>query len=303
MRASTISSAARAPSPAPLAALSPEFVLQPTPDTSFDAARWAAMRYFNLFRLIIAAAFLTAGRMLELGQQAPTLVHRRGGSLPAGGAPARLSGRRTPFGPGPAGYPASAGRCDRTDDPDVSSGGYRSGIPLLMLVVLAGAGLAAEGRMVLFYAALATVRGPRAESAVRLIGGARTDFFSVGLLCIGSLPWRRWRACWLCAKPTNGSRSSAARTCSASRRSMSRSSRHARRRGGALGADPGAPVQPSCHGAAGAWFAEGEPLFRPPSGREPGGVDFADPHQCRVELRKQDPAVSRWEPSTTPAMC
>ena len=62
-----------APSPAPLAALSPEFVLQPTPDTSFDAARWAAMRYFNLFRLIIAAAFLTAGRMLELGQQAPTL--------------------------------------------------------------------------------------------------------------------------------------------------------------------------------------------------------------------------------------
>ncbi|MCC0017445.1 MAG: hypothetical protein H6878_14360, partial [Rhodobiaceae bacterium] len=53
--------------------MSPEFVLQPTPDTSFDAARWAAMRYFNLFRLIIAAAFLTAGRMLELGQQAPTL--------------------------------------------------------------------------------------------------------------------------------------------------------------------------------------------------------------------------------------
>ena len=38
-----------------------------------------------------------------------------------------------------------------------SSGGYRSGIPLLMLVVLAGAGLVAEGRMVLFYAALATV--------------------------------------------------------------------------------------------------------------------------------------------------
>ncbi|MDP1142873.1 hypothetical protein, partial [Klebsiella pneumoniae] len=37
------------------------------------------------------------------------------------------------------------------------SGGYRSGMPALMMVMLAGAGLIVQGRMVLFAAAIATI--------------------------------------------------------------------------------------------------------------------------------------------------
>lgn len=157
---------------------------QVQPDTSFDAARGTALRYFNLFRLVIAAGFLTAGRMIELGQQAPTLFL----AVAAGYLVAVLV----------LGFPDAVRRfgMNRLLTMQVvidvvvltlfmwTSGGYRSGIPLLMLVVLAGAGLVAEGRMVLFFAALATV-AVLAESALRLLSEGTADFFSVGLLCIG----------------------------------------------------------------------------------------------------------------------
>ena len=159
-------------------------MLTANPDTSFDAARWAAMRYFNLFRLVIAAVFLTVGRALDLGQQAPTLFIATAGAYLL--AVLLL------------GFPDAGRRLGMSRLLTIqvlidvaaltmfmwASGGYRSGIPLLMLVVLAGAGLVAEGRMVLFYAALATV-AVLAESGLRLFRDGSADFFSVGLLCIG----------------------------------------------------------------------------------------------------------------------
>ena len=65
-------------------------------------------------------------------------------------------------------------------------GGLRSGIGAMLLVVLAGAGLVGQGRLVLFYAAMATLsvlleqsyRAFRADFEV-------VDFFQAGLFCAG----------------------------------------------------------------------------------------------------------------------
>src|SRR5690606_26044449 len=66
-----------------------------------------------------------------------------------------------------------------------TSGGYRSGLPVLMLVAVAGAGLVGEGRMVLFYAAAATL-AVLVENGWRLVDGRlAVDFFAVGVVCIG----------------------------------------------------------------------------------------------------------------------
>ena len=66
-----------------------------------------------------------------------------------------------------------------------SSGGYRSGIPILILIALAGAGLVGEGRMVLFYAAYATVAVLLENIFGTLWGRPTVDFFTVGITCIG----------------------------------------------------------------------------------------------------------------------
>ncbi len=67
-----------------------------------------------------------------------------------------------------------------------ASGGAKSGIAMMMLVVLAGAGLVGQGRMVLFYAALATL-ALLLEQSYRVLEyqGAVEDFFRTGLTSIG----------------------------------------------------------------------------------------------------------------------
>ena len=67
-----------------------------------------------------------------------------------------------------------------------TSGGMRSGLGGLLLVTLAGAGIVGEGRLVLFYAALAAL-AVLAEQTVRgLLGGVdQSDFFQAGLLSAG----------------------------------------------------------------------------------------------------------------------
>jgi two-component system sensor histidine kinase PilS (NtrC family) len=65
------------------------------------------------------------------------------------------------------------------------SGGYRSGMPVLMMVMLAGAGLIGEGRMVMFSAALATL-AVLVENASRFVGGGQSvEFLQVGIFCAG----------------------------------------------------------------------------------------------------------------------
>ena len=151
----------------------------------FDQTRWASLRFFNLFRLVVAGGFLVAGDLLDLGQFAPSIFRIT--------AAAYLGA--TLF----LGFPDAARRfgLNRLVALQVvidivalslflwSSGGYRSGIPILILVVLAGAGLVAAGRMVLFFAAFATV-AVLGENAWRyMYSEGAGDFFAVGLLCVG----------------------------------------------------------------------------------------------------------------------
>jgi len=150
-----------------------------------DSSRWVPLRYLNFFRLVMAGLFLVAGRDLNLGADAPGLFF----AVVLGYLGAVLT----------LGFPDAVRRIglDRVITLQVvadifalsvimwSSGGYRSGMPVLMMVILAGAGLVAEGRMVLFFAALATV-AVLAENAWRFFtGGTPADFLQVGIVCLG----------------------------------------------------------------------------------------------------------------------
>ncbi|MDZ4252786.1 MAG: ATP-binding protein [Sulfuritalea sp.] len=66
-----------------------------------------------------------------------------------------------------------------------ASGGQKSGIAVLLLVVVAGAGLVGQGRMTLFYAALASVAMLLEESWRALTREADpADFVRTGIICI-----------------------------------------------------------------------------------------------------------------------
>ncbi|MCB1917757.1 MAG: HAMP domain-containing histidine kinase [Rhodocyclaceae bacterium] len=151
----------------------------------FDQTRWKSLRYFNLFRLVIAGGFLVAGPTLELGAFAPAVFRVAAGVYLA----ATLL----------LGFPDAARRLGLNRLVAIqtlidivvlslflwSSGGYGSGIPILMLVVLAAAGLIAAGRLVLFFAALTSV-AVLGENAWRyLYSTGAAEFFAVGLLCVG----------------------------------------------------------------------------------------------------------------------
>ncbi len=65
-------------------------------------------------------------------------------------------------------------------------GGIRAGLAAMLLVTLAGAGLVGQGRLVLFYAATATLAVLLEHSVRALIGEADiSDFFQAGLLSAG----------------------------------------------------------------------------------------------------------------------
>jgi len=159
--------------------------MRATAADGFDATRWVPLRYLNFFRLIIAGFFLVAGLELNLGSDAPKVFN--GAALAYIGAVLAL------------GFPDAARRfgIDRLISLQViidivlltlimwASGGYRSGMPVLMMVILAGAGLVAQGRMVLFYAALATVAVLTENVWRSFSGGTPGEFLQVGIVCIG----------------------------------------------------------------------------------------------------------------------
>jgi two-component system sensor histidine kinase PilS (NtrC family) len=151
----------------------------------FDQARRASLRYFNLFRLILAGLFVVAGQELNLGGEAPRIFL----AVSAGYLGAVLL----------LGFPDAVRRIgfDRIANLqgviDIcalallmwTSGGYRSGLLVLMMAVLAGSGLVSRERTVLFHAALATVL-VLSENTWRFVsGGAPGDFFQVGMACAG----------------------------------------------------------------------------------------------------------------------
>ncbi|MCL4758865.1 MAG: HAMP domain-containing histidine kinase [Rhodocyclaceae bacterium] len=150
-----------------------------------DPAQLRLQRYFNVFRLIVAGIFLVLGRELNLGDEAPRVF--------VGATVAYLACVLA------LGFPDAIRRFgfDRLISIQVVvdvtvlalimsvSGGFRSGMPVMMLVYLAAAGLVAEGRMVLFFAAFATV-AVLFENAMRsYVQTNPAEFVQVGITCIG----------------------------------------------------------------------------------------------------------------------
>ncbi len=150
-----------------------------------ESSRLAPQRYFNLFRLVIAGVFLVVGGQLGLGAEAPRLF--------AGVTVAYLLVVLALGFPDAARYFGLERLITLQVVIDIIvlaaimwvSGGYRSAIPVMMMVYLAGAGLVAEGRMVLFFAALATV-AVLIENFWRTFSGIEAaEFHQVAISCVG----------------------------------------------------------------------------------------------------------------------
>lgn len=164
------------------------------PSTPYTAGRpvsvWTSLHYFNIYRLIVASVFLLAvfiyPRSSGLGSDHLRLFIWSAAAywLLAVFFYAALKKLRMGF--------------NRLLSLQVmgdilaitvmmfASGGSRSGLAVMLLVVLAGAGLVGQGRLTLFYAALATV-AVLFEQAWRVVhlNADPTDFVQTGILCIG----------------------------------------------------------------------------------------------------------------------
>jgi two-component system sensor histidine kinase PilS (NtrC family) len=149
-----------------------------------EPSRRQALRYLNLFRLIAAGVFLVVGTELNLGRDWPQ-VYGVTAAVYAGlilllgfpDAENRISFRR---------LVAIQGIVDVMVLSVImwASGGFLSGISRLMMIMLAGFGLVAEGPMVLFMAAFATVMVLSENSWRAFVGDDAGEFFQVGLDCI-----------------------------------------------------------------------------------------------------------------------
>lgn len=160
--------------------------LEIAPNESF----WRSLRFFSYYRLIVAGVFLGAIELsdgaLNIGAQDPRLFYWTCAVyLAAATLNILLQGQwRHAFNL----------QLTLQVVADIffltlllyASGGAKSGMAMMMLVVLVGAALVGQGRMVLFYAALATV-SLLLEQTYRVLAhhGEISDFFRTGLTSIG----------------------------------------------------------------------------------------------------------------------
>lgn len=151
---------------------------------------WRSLRYFSLYRLIVAAVFLIAATLIgglpNLGSENPRLFQWTSFAYLVVAAVFlfALVRARSAFNWHLSAQVAS----------DVvmltllmyASGGSKSGIAVMLLVVLAGAGLVGQGRLTLFYASIATV-AVLFEQTYRILnhGDDLAGFFGTGLVCTG----------------------------------------------------------------------------------------------------------------------
>lgn len=163
---------------------------QPVPSGAQNESLWRSLKYFSYYRLIVAGVFLAtiivSRGTLAVGAQDPKLFFWICLAYLAAAVGCLLLLRqwRQAFGL----------QLTLQVTIDIlfltlllfASGGAKSGIAMMMLVVLAGAGLVGQGRMVLFYAALATL-ALLFEQAYRVLEyqGDVGDFFRTGLTSIG----------------------------------------------------------------------------------------------------------------------
>jgi len=150
---------------------------------------WRSLRFFSMYRLSIALLFLAAamlfGDSVSLGTQNPQLFERVAivYLVLAVGFLAVSLGR-------PRGFNLQLSVQVAMDIAALTlmmfaSGGQKSGIAILLLVVVAGAGLVGQGRMTLFYAALASVAMLLEESWRALtVDADPADFVRTGIISI-----------------------------------------------------------------------------------------------------------------------
>ncbi len=163
-------------------------------DTLYTAGRpvsvWASLHYFNIYRLIVASVFMLAGafypRTSGLGSQNLRLFVWA--SLAYWLLAIVFYGALKKF---RRGFNTLLTLQVSVDILAITlmmyaSGGEKSGLAVMLLVVLAGAGLVGQGRLTLFFAALATVAVLLEQGARILESGADVaDFVQTGILCIG----------------------------------------------------------------------------------------------------------------------
>lgn len=156
------------------------------PSGESSHARAVSIRYFNLYRIVVASAFAIFGGVFSFGQKAPEVflvtliaywVMAFSFFLLHAGSPhygERTLGLQTAL--------------------DIimlalfmyASGGFRSGMPFLMMTSIAGAGLVGQGRMVLGAASLATM-AVLADQLYRALSGndSQVDFSQAAIICVG----------------------------------------------------------------------------------------------------------------------
>jgi two-component system sensor histidine kinase PilS (NtrC family) len=158
-------------------------------DFDADDSFWRSLRFFTIYRLSIAALFLVAalafGDTISLGTQDARLFGRVAAIyllLSVGFLVVLL--RR------PRRFNLQLSVQVAVDVAALTlmmfaSGGQKSGIAMLLLVVVAGAALVGQGRMTLFYAALASVAMLLEESWRALaLEADPADFVRTGIICI-----------------------------------------------------------------------------------------------------------------------
>lgn len=165
--------------------LAPELAREPDAIESY----WRSLWFFSIYRLAIAILFLAAalilGDTISLGTQDARLFGRTAALylLAAIGFLVTLLLR-------PRFFNLQLSIQVATDILALTvmmfaSGGQKSGIAVLLLVVVAGAGLVGQGRMTLFYAALASVAMLLEESWRALTREADpADFVRTGMICV-----------------------------------------------------------------------------------------------------------------------
>jgi len=158
-------------------------------DTDAIESFWRSLRFFSIYRLSIALLFLVAalvfGDTVSLGTQDARLFGRVAGAylLLAVGFVAVLLRR-------PRRFNLQLSVQVVVDVVALTlmmfaSGGQKSGIAILLLVVVAGAALVGQGRMTLFYAALASVAMLLEESWRALtVEADPADFVRTGIISI-----------------------------------------------------------------------------------------------------------------------
>lgn len=151
-------------------------------------SRWESLRYYSLYRLIIACGLAFVGRLFLLGDSGLNLwsvVVTTYFFAAVGLLYFQRLGRL---------------RFDWVLNLHIAidilvlstllfvAGGHRSGVPYMVMVVVAAGGLLGQGRLVFFYASLASVSVLLVQ-ALRVVWtnetDAASDFVAVGVICIG----------------------------------------------------------------------------------------------------------------------